>query len=205
MSARQAGFTLIEILMALAVFALLAAAGIALMRTGLDSRAAVAHSTDRVAQLQRARAILRSDFAQLRLRAGRNEGGLRRDWKFLGNARPTSGEPLLAFTRGGWTNPAMAEPRSELAYVELRLEEERLVRRLLLRPDPTRATPAGEEILFDGVKRLRVSYFLRGAWRDEWRVPAAESGTLPEAVAIELDLTGIGRVHQVFLTQEAPS
>jgi len=194
------GFTLVEMLMALAVFALIAVAGAALLDATLDGRQAAAATTGRLAELQRARAILRDDLGQLRARTIRDADGDRRPWQFLGNTRPVAGEPLLAFIRGGWSNPGMAEARSSLAYVEYRLEEGRLERRLLPRPDPTRETPESRMVLLEGVSELRLSYLGQGDWRERWQVPVdSRTEGLPAAIAIEADIAGLGRLRQLFL------
>lgn len=200
------GFTLVEMLIALAVFALLAVAGAGLLGATLDGRKAAAAAVERLAELQRARMLLRDDIGQLRARRMRDVDGDRRPWQFLGNARPVAGEPLMAFLRGGWTNPGMAEARSGLVYVEYRLEDGRLVRRLLPRPDPTRETPESRQVLLDGLTDLRLSFLVQGAWRDRWLVSAdTDSGALPAAVALEADVAGLGRLRQLFLAPGASS
>jgi len=205
MTSRQHGFTLIEILLALAIFAVLAAAGIGLLRASLDSREAAETATGRIAALQRAHAILREDLTALRLRASRGRDGTRRPWRFLGNARPTPGEPLMAFLRGGWSNPGMGAPRSELVYIEYDLEDGALVRSLVPRPDPTSKTPETRQVLLDGLGEVRLSYFVQEAWREGWRVPADRGGDPPAAVALEMEIDGIGRMRQLFLATGAAS
>lgn len=194
------GFTLIEMLVALAVFALLAVAGAALLGATLEGRETAAAAAGRLAELQQARAILRDDISQMRARAMRDADGDRRPWRFLGNVRPVAGEPLMAFTRGGWSNPGRAEARSDLVYVEYRLEEGRLVRHLLPRPDPTRETPESRRVLLDGLSDLQLSYLVQGAWRERWLLSVdGGAGALPTAVALEADIAGLGRLRQLFL------
>jgi len=130
----------------------------------------------------------------------RDADGDRRPWQFLGNTRPVAGEPLLAFIRGGWSNPGMAEARSSLAYVEYRLEEGRLERRLLPRPDPTRETPESRMVLLEGVSELRLSYLGQGDGRERWQVPVdSRTEGVAAAIAIEADIAGLGRLRQLFL------
>ncbi|WP_312148117.1 prepilin-type N-terminal cleavage/methylation domain-containing protein, partial [Brevundimonas sp.] len=60
----RAGFTLIEVMIALLIFALLAAAGVLVLSQSIDNRFVVKASTDRTAELQRLRATLRADLGQ---------------------------------------------------------------------------------------------------------------------------------------------
>ena len=55
---RAAGFTLVELLVAVAVFALLATASVTLLAHVLDQRAVVSAQSARLAQLQRTHALL---------------------------------------------------------------------------------------------------------------------------------------------------
>ncbi|WP_312065648.1 prepilin-type N-terminal cleavage/methylation domain-containing protein, partial [Brevundimonas sp.] len=60
----RSGFTLIEVMIALAIFALLAAAGVLVLSQSIDNRFVVKAATDRNAELQRLRATLRADLGQ---------------------------------------------------------------------------------------------------------------------------------------------
>ncbi|WP_169312142.1 prepilin-type N-terminal cleavage/methylation domain-containing protein, partial [Brevundimonas diminuta] len=58
------GFTLVEVMIALLIFALLAGAGALVLGQSIDNRFAVKANADRTAALQRTRALLRADLAQ---------------------------------------------------------------------------------------------------------------------------------------------
>lgn len=61
----EAGFTLIEVIVALALFALIALAGVALVNTVLDIQHRTAGRLDRLADLSRAMAVASRDFTEI--------------------------------------------------------------------------------------------------------------------------------------------
>ena len=183
----QRGFSLVEMLVALAIFAILAAAGGGIIQQSLAARDGMAAAHQRLA-------------ARLVARPARTPYGGREDTLFWGG-EPLADGPLLAFMRGGWDNPGALEARGGLQYVEYRLREGRLIRQARLRPDPTNQTPMQEQVLLEGVAALELRFLGSGHWLPTWRV-ASLSGRLPEAVALEFALAGVGPVRQLFLTAQ---
>ena len=56
--------------------------------------------------------------------------------------------------------------------------------------------PTSGQVLLDGVASVRASYYARGFWSDGW---GGGLDTLPQAVALEMDIRDFGHVRQVFL------
>jgi general secretion pathway protein J len=71
---RRGGFTLVEVLVALAIFALLAGAGALVLSQTIDTRFALRAETDRIGDLQRMHAMLKADLAQAAPRRVRDRG-----------------------------------------------------------------------------------------------------------------------------------
>ena len=107
-SPSQSGFTLVEMLVALTIFALLAAAGVGLLRSSVDTQAAVERRLYELATLGRVDALLSSDLGQTVERPTRAGGGERP--AFIG--QPSR----MEFVRGGLTN-LDGERRSDLQRV----------------------------------------------------------------------------------------
>lgn len=188
----RAGFTLVELLVALLIFALLSAASAALLRFGVDARQATGQRLDRQAALVRLRALLAADLAQAAPRLWRDVDGVRQ-------AAFASEDAQLLLVRRGWRNDRGAE-RSSLQRVEYRLAGGRFERHVAPMLDGTAFGPPA--VLAEGVTTVRWRFFADGAWRDRW--DALAPAALPLAVELTLAATGMPEVRQRFLVGPGP-
>lgn len=187
------GFTLVELLVSLLIFAMLSAAGVALLSFSVRTQDMAAARLADLSALRRTGALLAGDLAQAAPRLFRDEAGLQRP-AFSGGEGEGAG-PLLAFVRHGWENPDDA-PRASLQKVEYRLAGDRLVRRSYALVDG--APPRADIILLDGVRRIHLRYRDReGRWRERWDPVRATE--LPRAVELVMDVAGNGVTRQLFL------
>lgn len=196
MSQPRAGFTLVEALVSLAIFALLATAGSAVLSQAIDNRFAVKAAAERTADLQRMRGLLRADIGQAAPR--RTRGSTGRPLPRAIVAAESPGDPVLTLTRTGWTNPG-EQPRPSLQRVEYRLVEGRLERRVATHPDGAR--PGPPQVLYRGVRDLTVSFLRDGSEGPGW-LPTPDQ-PLPDAVRVRATLDGYGVVEQLFLVGAA--
>ncbi len=196
MSQPRAGFTLVEALVSLAIFALLATAGSAVLSQAIDNRFAVKAAAERTADLQRMRGLLRADIGQAAPR--RTRGSTGRPLPRAIVAAESPGDPVLTLTRTGWTNPG-EQPRPSLQRVEYRLVEGRLERRVATHPDGAR--PGPPQVLYRGVRDLTVSFLRNGSEGPGW-LPTPDR-PLPDAVRVRATLDGYGVVEQLFLVGAA--
>ena len=189
---RRAGFTLVEVLVSLMIFAMIAAAGAAVLGVTIDNRFAVKAASDRVGDLQRMRGLLRADLGQATTRRARGTTGRPMPQPIVGAAAP--GEPILTLTRAGWSNPG-EQARPSLQRVEYQLVEDRLERRVSSHLDGAR--PGPPQVLYRGVRDVTVAFV-----RDGQESPAFISSIdrpLPDAVRIGMTVQGYGRIDQLFL------
>jgi general secretion pathway protein J len=185
---------LVELLVSLFIFALLSAAGVALLRFSVQAQDVAEQRLGDLAALRRAGALIAGDLAQAAPRLSRDEAGTQRP-AFAGGTGEEDGA-ALAFVRRGWENVDGA-PRSSLQKIEYRLAGGTLVRRAF--PLVDGAPPQADAALLDGVRRLRLRYRDReGAWRTRWNPTRASD--LPRAVELVIDVEGEGMTRQVFLT-----
>lgn len=186
----RAGFTLVEVLVALLIFAMLAAAGVAVLSVTVDNRRAIQSSSERTAALQRTRSILRADLAQAADRRVRDAEG-----RPVEDLMSTGAEgDLLRLTRRGWGNPSN-RARPSIQQVQYAVVDGRLERRVHARLDGDR--PGAPQVLFDGVRDASVTFIDDGTEAPVWNTTPERP--LPDAIRIDLTLDGYGPVSQVFL------
>lgn len=188
---RREGFTLVEVLVSLAIFAVIAAAGAALLGFTIDNRAAVTETDARTAQLVRLRALMKADLEQAAPRRFRDANGQAQMTAFIADP---AGQPLLSLTRRGWMNPGQAA-RPSLQRVEYRVVDGRLERTFAAQVDGAR--PEAPQVLFDGVQAVALTFYSNGAASPTWM--GTPERPLPEAVRVSLTLDRLGQVDQWFL------
>ena len=178
------GFTLIELMVALFIFALLAAAGVSLLSFGVRAQATATQRLNDTADLRRFSVLMANDLAQTLPRIARAPDGqpLR---AFTGNDGRS--DPLvIGYVRGGWTNPDGAA-RAGIQRVDVTLSEGRLTRTAYPMVDGS-AAPAGI-VLADRVDQLMMRYRDRkGEWRPRWDNVLLDS--IPAAVEMTVQRTG---------------
>lgn len=201
MSVRARGFSLIELLVALAVFAALAAAAYGGLAQIAQTRGALAKQQDRFAQVVRAVSMLERDLRQAISRPVRGRG--REDYL---PALAGTGD-RIELTRLGFANP-LAEPRSNLERVAYAVDGRKLVRGRYLALDRVPdASPATTSVL-DDTEALSLRYLgADGAWRDTWPPSEAPPNMrtyelLPRAIELRIATGDMGEVRRIV---ELPS
>ena len=96
------GFTLVELMVALFIFAFVAAAGVGLLAFSVRSQAAATIRLDDLAALRRLNALLTTDFAQTVPRTSRDPGG-QRVRAFAGSDGAIEGI-VMGYVRAGRSN-----------------------------------------------------------------------------------------------------
>lgn len=172
----ESGFTLVEMLVAMTIFALLAAAGVGILRSSVDTQSAVDRRLAEVGAVGRLHALLASDLGQAVLRPTGSPGGVQP--AFVGDGQG------MQLVRTGWLN-LDGEARSNLQRVEWRLQPGGLARVGHRQIDWGDAgAPA---MLARSVEHVAFRY--RGAagdWSSVWQ--ASEAEPLPAAVELSLKL-----------------
>ena len=191
----QRGFTLVEVLVATAVFAIMSAMAWGGLNAVIRTREAL------VAQQQ--------DFA----RTLRAVGMLERD--LLGAvARPVRGnygEPLpalqgdgdhLEFTRLGFAS-ALVDARSSLERVVYQQDGTTLRRGRYAVLDRAAGSLAEFTSVRDGLRRVHFRYMdARGQWLDAWPRRDDKPEAMPRAVEFRFDIDGVGEIGRII---ELPS
>ncbi|MEH3047920.1 type II secretion system minor pseudopilin GspJ [Sphingomonas adhaesiva] len=171
----ERGFTLVEVMIALMIFGMIAAAGVALLSFSVKAQGAGAAALEDTGALNRLSSILTADLAQAQDRPTRDIQGVRLP-AFTGDATAT---PMLRLVRGGWSNPDEA-PRATVQKVEYRLAAGALER--VAYPALDGAPPLPPAVLLDGVQAVRLRFRFAGAWTDTWN--GNPRSALPQAVEL---------------------
>ena len=210
---RESGFSLIEVLVAVTVFAAVSAISVAMLAGALRSKQAGEAALERLASVQRTAALLREDVGQIVLRPVRGPEGLPDarvfaadvDGTELVRSRLAGPREILVLTRTGWANPGGAQPRSTLQRVAWILEDGALYREVRAYPDAAQATPVRRQLLIDGVESVSLDLLAGGSWFNTARITPADGGGArpPEAVRLRYGLAGLGDLEIVALSPTA--
>jgi general secretion pathway protein J len=194
------GFTLLEVLIALAILASLSVAAYQVLNQVQMSSIVTHEKEQRLAEIQRTLAIMDNDFRQMALRKFRTNG--EDPGKLLLIAKDnlmSSDSQGIMFTRYGWLNPQMQFPRGEVTKVGYRITDGQLERIWWRYPD----TPAGDSgnvmKLLTQVESMTFRYYYNKKWVDTWD----NGDALPNAVSVKLKLKDYGEIERVYLTPGA--
>lgn len=188
--ARATGFTLLELIVVLGIFAVLSVLAYGGLNSVLTARDSVQRALDRTAAMQKAYLRLRNDFQQLRDRPARDGFGDRQPALWVTPDR------RVEFTRGGWRNP-LSQPRSSLERVSYHLDDkDRLLRSSWRVLDRAQDSMVVETALLEKVDRIEWRFLDRAReWQTEWpplstgAPPAAGASPAPLPRAVELTVT----------------
>ena len=186
------GFTLVEMMIALLVFSMLAVAGVLLLRSAVDSNEVTDARLREMSGMQRLVSLMEADLSQAIARTYRDEDGDRKA-AFIAESRVTD-EDFLSFTRGGQGN-VNDEPRSSLQRVSYRLTQGQLERRQF---EMTDGGFVGDPApLVSGIENLEIRFRdRRGQWLRDWR--PGRLNDMPRALELQFDQNGRTYRH-VFL------
>jgi len=202
---QQAGLTLVELLVAVAIFGVLSGIAYRSLTVVLDSRGRIEQENRKWRGLALFFARLEQDVAAAAPRPIRDAGDLVGP-AFVGNAlaaRPSDGALTLTRTAAA-PEPGAVEPPRRLGYRLRRGVVELLTWNVL--DQAPRSEPAVVAVLRD-VTALDLRYLDRGGqWHPSWPPPglAAAETAIPVAVEVAVALASGERVTRLFPTFTRP-
>jgi len=192
------GFTFIEMLLAVAIFALVGLASVAVLDSVTRSDEASRAATLRLQQLQRAMMLLERDFWQITPRQIRVNGEAPLAQTLAGATNwIESDDDGITFSHAGWTNPGMVLARSEVQLVGYRLKERQLQRLYYLYPDAVTGTEPNIQPLLEDIDELKFRYLVREDGQEQWKEFWDQTGW-PLAVKMTLKSPQLGTIERVF-------
>ncbi|PNH88661.1 type II secretion system protein GspJ [Vibrio diazotrophicus] len=193
---RNNGFTLIEVLVAIAIFASLSVGAYQVLNQVQRSNELSQQRTTRLNEINRAVVLMDADFRQIAARQFRTQGGEPSN-QFLiwQDALLGSDQKGIIFTRLGWSNPQQQFPRGEVVKVAYRIRDGVLEKIWWRYPD----TPVGQEgivmPILTQVDSWSMRFYYGGKWSDIWE----QKMVLPNAIAVKLTLKDYGEIERIYL------
>lgn len=192
---KHAGFTLIEIVIALLVFAIVSVAASSGLNAILKWQTDLDQRSQQIKAIQLTLKYLERDLNRAISRSVRDQ---------YGDSQPafsSNGEDIMSFTYSGWRNPA-GLLRSHLQRVAYQLDgQNKLVRHSWNRLDGAIIEDAQSVILLAQVEALKLQFLDQAsAWIERW--PPINSdparARLPRAVAVSFNIAPFGEIRRVF-------
>jgi general secretion pathway protein J len=183
---RNRGFTLLEMVVAVAIFAIMAA----IAYTGLNHTIKVGNQVNesnlRLSELQFALSYFSRDWLQVSSRKVRNQYGDEENNIILA-------DNSVSFTRSGWTN-LLQRKRSNLQRVQYLLVDNKLVRRHWLSLDQGIGEEPLESVLLHNVNALEIEFVDASEKAiDAWPDDLVRDERQPIALKIGVDINQLGK------------
>jgi general secretion pathway protein J len=197
---RQQGFTLVELLLALAMTALIGASAYAALEGVGRSRIAFEEKSEKLAELQRFLTIFGNDVRQVSGMQNRSAEGDLEEPLVVDEGEET----LLILNRRGWHNP-LASPRSEMQRVYYRYDGEQLYRGYWVAFDRIDDTLIRERPILKDLAQISLRVLpaeqtgdIDRQWTPRW--PQGEEGApvLPAALELTIELGSMGELRRVY-------
>lgn len=195
------GFTLLELLIAIALFTLLATACYRLLATAIQAQGTTAQVWEKLRVYQKARLIIKKDIHQIVARPIRDSRG-ERQFAFSGGKFDRGKKVLFTFTRSGWHN-LLSMPRSDLQRISYVIEADQLVRYYWSVLDIALDAPPVRQVVMEGVENVNVAFLdQKNRWINLWP-PASEEQKirmtlLPAALRIIFTHENYGKIQWWF-------
>lgn len=196
--AGEKGFTLIEVMVALAVFGVMSLLAYMSLGQTLANADMLTERMDRLQSIQRTMSYLSSELLQAVPRSVRVELG---DAPVPALQSSFGTDFALQLTHGGWPNPA-GVPRSTMQRTAYRIEDGELIRYHWNVLDRTVSNTPLATVMLEEVESLTFRFLqVNDEWTEQWPPLAAQGGSnagLPRAVEVVLVLTDEGEITRVI-------
>ncbi len=195
---KSAGFTLIEVVVALAVFGIVGITAFSGLNAILKWQTDLEIRSDQVKSIQLTLKYLERDINRAISRPIRDQ---------YGDTQPafsSDGESIMSLTYSGWRNPA-GLLRSNLQRVAYEANEKQFKRHSWNRLDGAISEDAREVVLLEEIDELEIEFLNQNnTWVDRWP-PINSSSTaigLPRAVVISFIAPPIGKITRIITLPE---
>lgn len=205
--ANQRAFTLVEVLVTMAIFALIGIASFTVLDQMAKTEQQSKQAREQLQQLQFGLLMMQQDIRQAVIKPTRPRG-VEVVHQYITNDADfaDSDSGLLALVKSGYDNPGLLLPRAELQPVIYRVQDETLQRLSFAYVNDRSDQPVVQDLL-QGVQSLQVRFYrqsqqaeanqgLNEGWQGSWQT----RGDLPAAVEVTLQTRAFGEIQRVLLT-----
>lgn len=194
MRIKGAGFTLLEILIALFVFTILSLMMAGGLRTVIRAQAGAEESAERVRYLQLVLVRMSRDVEQIVNRPVKTAAG-KETPAFLGTPEG------FAFTHNGIVSLSDEVKRSSLQRAQYLWKEGALWRLAWPVLDQAQNSPKpSQRVVLNNVDSARFEYLDRNKrFHKNWPVPGRSSEPLPRAVRVIFNIADWGKIQQIYV------
>lgn len=195
---RSRGFTLLELLVAMFIAAIIFAMGYGAINQAVKSRVELQEQQAKLLELQTAVRVIEQDFVQLAPRPIRQPVG--NDFYAALISNTQTPQPVFALTRAGWANPSGLQ-RPALQRVAYYFENGTLRREYWTVLDPTQSSKAVRRDVLTHLKAVSLRFYSQGqTWGTQWPLSPRDTdyASRPVAVEITLDTEDWGKIVRVF-------
>ncbi|MBB2403488.1 MULTISPECIES: type II secretion system minor pseudopilin GspJ [Escherichia] len=200
MKRTRAGFTLLEMLIAIAIFSSLALMTQQVTSGITHANSVVAGHDKKLRIVQQTMSFLTHDLTQMMPRPVRGEQGQREPALLAGAGVLASESEGVRFVRGGVVNPLMRLPRSNLLTVGYRIRNGYLERLVWPLTDAADSVEPTIQKLFPA-DLLRLQFHDGTRWLEDW----SSQQTIPAAVRMILHSPQWGDIERIWLLHGALS
>jgi general secretion pathway protein J len=198
---QNGGFTLIEILVAMAIFTIIGLASTGVLNSVISSDQLSSERFEKLEELQRAMLTIERDVLQIVPRALRVNGDPVSAVISGGEDVFDSDADGLGFVRTGWHNPQMLLPRSTLQAIGYRIQDEKLQRLYGNYVDNVIGYEPKIKILLSDIEDFRVSFLTAPEQLEkpeEWEENYSNT-ILPIAISITIVSKTFGEIRREFM------
>ncbi|MCD9499761.1 type II secretion system minor pseudopilin GspJ [Photobacterium carnosum] len=192
----QQGFTLLEVLVAIAVFAMLSLSANQVLTNVLRSDAQSKDHNQRLQAIQRTMIMMDNDFRQIVARKFRSDAEKPTDNILQASEYLLdSSSEGITFVRGGWQNPQSMFPRGDVTRVGYRIIDDNLERVWFRYPDTVTGAKPLVRVLLTGVTDLKFEFYYDKQLHKKWD----KAKSLPAGIKVTMTLKKLGEIERIYL------